>query len=60
MILGKSNGAAVALQKALTNGSEEEQIQAWNAFSNEIVESIKADAEIFAQSNDKNVLAQRG
>ena len=59
MVLG-NNKTVEALQRALTNGSEEEQVQAWNAFSNEIVEQIKADAEIYAKSNDKNVLAQRG
>lgn len=60
MILGNKNNYADALQRALTNGTEEEQQQAWNDFSNAIVEEIKADAEIYAQTGDKNILAQRG
>lgn len=61
MILGSNkNNYAEALQRALTNGTEEEQQQAWNDFSNAIVEEIKADAELYAQSNDKNILAERG
>ena len=60
MILGNENKYAKQLQVALTSGSEEEQQQAWNDLSNSIVESIKADAEIYAQTGDKNILAQRG
>lgn len=60
MILGNENKYAKQLQVALTSGSEEEQQQAWNDFSNSIVEQIKADAEIYAQTGDKNILAQRG
>lgn len=60
MVLGNKNNYAEALQRALTNGTEEEQQQAWNDFSNAIVEEIKADAELYAQSNDKNILAERG
>ena len=60
MILGNENKYAKQLQVALTSGSEEEQQQAWEDFSNSIVESIKADAEIYAQTGDKNILAQRG
>lgn len=60
MILGNKNNYTDALQRALTNGTEEEQQQAWNDFSNAIVEEIKADAEIYTQTGDKNILAQRG
>lgn len=60
MILGKNNEYAKELQMALTSGNEEEQTRAWENFSNAIVEEIKADAEIYAQTGDKNVLAQRG
>ena len=60
MILGNENKYAKQLQVALTSGSEEEQTRAWEDFSNSIVESIKADAEIYAQTGDKNILAQRG
>ena len=60
MVLGKNNKYAEALQRALKEGTDVEQAEAWAAFSNEIVEQIKADAEVYAQTGDKNVLAQRG
>ena len=60
MRLGNKNNYTDALQRALTNGTQEEQQQAWNDFSNAIVEEIKADAQIYAQTGDKNILAQRG
>lgn len=60
MILGNNNKYAEALQRALTNGTEAEQQQAWNDFSGAIVEQIKADAEVYEQTNDKAILAQRG
>ena len=60
MRIGNKNNYTYALQRALTNGTEEEQQQAWNDFSNAIVEEIKADAQIYAQTGDKNILAQRG
>lgn len=59
MILGNKK-LAESLQQALTNGTQEEQTKAWEAFSNDIVEQIKEDAGIYAQSQDKNILAQRG
>lgn len=60
MLLGKGNKYAEALQRALKEGTDVEQAEAWEAFSNEIVEQIKKDAYDFEQSQDKNVLAQRG
>ena len=59
MILG-NNKYAQELQNALTSGNEDEQVRAWENFSNAIVEDIKRDAEIYAQTNDKTILAQRG
>lgn len=59
MIL-KNNKLAQNLQLALTSGSEEEQVMAWEDFSNGIVEEIKRDAEMFEASRDREILAQRG
>lgn len=60
MILGNKNKYSEALQRALTSGTEEEQKQAWNDFSNAIVEQFKEDAAIYEQTGDKTILAQRG
>lgn len=60
MILGNNNKYTEALQRALTDGTEAEQRQAWNDFSNAIVEQVIEDAEIYKQTNDKTILAQRG
>lgn len=60
MILGNKNKYSQALQKALTSGTEEEQRQAWDDFSNAILEQFKEDADIYAQTGDKTILAQRG
>ena len=46
MILGsKKNKYAEALQRALKNGTEEEQQQAWNDFANSIVDSIVLESQ---------------
>ena len=55
-----NNTFAKELQVALQGDNAEVQEQAWANFSNAIVEEIKADAEIFAQSNDRTILASRG
>ena len=60
MILGNENKYAKELQMALQGEDKAAQEMAWNNFSNAIVEEIKADAELYARTNDKNVLAQRG
>ena len=60
MILGNENKYAKELQMALQGDDKAAQEMAWNNFSNAIVEEIKADAELYARTNDKNVLAQRG
>ena len=54
------NNYAKELQVALQGDNAEVQEQAWANFSQAIVDEIKADAEIFAQSNDRTILAQRG
>ena len=60
MKLGLNNKYAQELQIALTGEDKEAQVKAWENFSNAIVEEIKADAEIYAQSQDKAILTQRG
>lgn len=51
---------ALKLQQALAGENEDAQVQAWEAFSNDIVETIKNDAIDYQASQDKNILAQRG
>ena len=60
MKLGINNEYAKQLQMALMSDNEEAQVKAWESFSNAIVEEIKADAKIYAETQDKSILAQRG
>ena len=60
MKLGINNEYAKQLQIALTSDNEEAQVRAWQDFSNAIVEEVKADAKIYADTQDKSILAQRG
>lgn len=60
MKLGINNEYAKQLQMALTSDNEEAQVRAWQDFSNAIVEEVKADAKIYADTQDKSILAQRG
>lgn len=57
MKLGKNN-YAMNLQTALQSNNEAEIQQAWNAFSDSIVEEIRND--YMESVQDKNILAQRG
>lgn len=57
MKLGKNN-YAMNLQTALQSNNETEIQQAWNDFSNSIVEEIRND--YIESVQDKNILAQRG
>lgn len=57
MKLGKNN-YAMNLQTALQSNNEAEIQQAWNAFSNSIVEEIRND--YLESVQDKNILVQRG
>jgi len=52
--------SATKLMQAFKSGEENEITQAWEGFYNSIVDSVKADYEEALQSNDKNILAQRG
>ena len=60
MILGNENKYAKELQMALQGDDAKAQEMAWANFSDAIVEQIKADANVYAQSGDKSILAQRG
>lgn len=57
MKLGKNN-YAMNLQTALQSNNEAEIQQAWNAFSDSIVEEIRND--YMESVQDKNILVQRG
>lgn len=50
--------AVAVLQKAMTNGNEEEILQAWEGFQQSIVNVIKQDFE--EAYGNHNILAQRG
>lgn len=52
--------AAIALQKAMEGGKEEEIQQAWIGFQNAVVDKVKEDFVDYQSSQDKTILAQRG
>ena len=60
MIKVNEKESATALMKAFKSGDEKEIKQAWNNFHDSIVKTVKADYEDALQSNDKNILSQRG
>lgn len=60
MIKINEKQSATALMNAFKSGDEKEIKQAWEGFHNSIVDTVKADYEEALQSNDRNVLAQRG
>ena len=49
-----------AMMEAMKSGKEEDQIKAFEAMSSAIAEQVKADFMDLQESNDANVLAQRG
>lgn len=56
----KQKDAAVALQKAMTEGKEEEIQQAWVGFQQAIVDTVKEDFVEYQITQDKAILSQRG
>lgn len=56
----KQKDAAVALQKAMSEGNEEEIQQAWVGFQQSIVDTIKDDFVEYQMTQDKAILTQRG
>lgn len=56
----KQKDAAVALQKAMSEGNEEAIQQAWVGFQQSIVDNIKSDFVQYQTTQDKSILSQRG
>lgn len=56
----KQKDAAIALQKAMTEGKEEDIQQAWVGFQQAIVDTVKADFAEYSMTQDKTILSQRG
>lgn len=56
----KQKEAAVALQKAMAGGNEEEIQQAWVSFQQSIVDTVKGDFMEYQMTQDKSILSQRG
>lgn len=56
----KQKDAAIALQKAMTEGKEEDIQQAWVGFQQSIVDTVKADFAEYSMTQDKTILSQRG
>ena len=56
----KQKDAAKALQKAMTEGKEEDIQQAWVGFQQSIVDTVKADFAEYSMTQDKTILSQRG
>lgn len=56
----KQKDAAVALQKAMSEGNEDAIQQAWVGFQQSIVDTIKTDFAQYQTTQDKTILSQRG
>ena len=56
----KQKDAAIALQKSMTEGKEEDIQQAWVGFQQSIVDTVKADFAEYSMTQDKTILSQRG
>lgn len=56
----KQKDAAIALQKAMIEGKEEDIQQAWVGFQQSIVDTVKADFAEYSMTQDKTILSQRG
>ena len=53
----KQKDAAIALQKAMTEGKEEDIQQAWVGFQQSIVDTVKADFAEYSMTQDKTILS---
>lgn len=60
MSLIKTTKSASKIAEAFQSGDPKQMESAWDAFGNEIAESIRADFELYNQSKDDQVLASRG
>lgn len=60
MSLIKTTKSAAKIAEAFQSGDAKQMESAWDAFGNEIAESIRADFDLYSQSKDDQVLANRG
>ena len=60
MSLIKTTKSAAKIAEAFQSGDAKQMESAWDAFGNEIAEFIRADFDLYSQSKDDQVLANRG
>lgn len=60
MSLIKTTKSSAKITEAFQSGDPKQMESAWDAFGNEIAESIRADFDLYSQSKDDQVLANRG
>lgn len=60
MSLLTANNSAAKIAQAFQSGDQAEMTEAWESFSDEISESIRADFDEFKRTQNDAVLAQRG
>lgn len=60
MTLLSKTSAASQIVAAMNSGDQNEMMQAWEVFGEEVAENIRRDFEQFRETKDNSVLAQRG
>lgn len=60
MTLLSKTSAASQIVAAMNSGDQNEMVQAWELFGEEVAENIRRDFEQFRETKDNSVLAQRG
>lgn len=60
MTLLTKTSAASQIVAAMNSGDQNEMVQAWEVFGEEVAENIRRDFEQFRETKDNSVLAQRG
>ena len=60
MTLLTKTSAASQIVAAMNSGDQNEMMQAWEVFGEEVAENIRRDFEQFRETKDNSVLAQRG
>ena len=60
MTLLTKTSAASQIVAAMNSGDQNEMMQAWELFGEEVAENIRRDFEQFRETKDNSVLAQRG
>ena len=56
----KEKDASAQIMQAMKSGDEKQIQEAWKAFHKSVADQVIADFEMVQQSNDANILAQRG